>query len=211
MAQKIIDLTEDYGSVEAADADLGKLFFLQTNVAKDAVDPGSDKSTFKGNVPYRDAILDVQVSESDLAVYTAGLPNPMMAGTGLYGQYAQAIRCDGSSYKFTTKFTHAAYTKYNFIALLAGSLLTFDATPADLTEFKVNDDGGKLQIEIGDGDPVPAADLTLAVYQLSSLKKTLMATATTPNKRKPVTPRDVVWIEGDTTTIDRAILEFYCD
>lgn len=208
MAQKIIDLSVGYGDIAA---DLGNLFPLQTNEAKDAVAPGTTKSTFKGNVPYRDAILDIRVSAGDMAVYTLGLPNPRMAGTGTYGQYAQAIRCDGTAHQYTTKFDHAAFSAHNWVAMLAGSILTYAAAPSDLTEFTVADDGGKLQVQVGDGSPVPVGGTELWVFQASGLKKTLMATATTPDMRKPITPRDLVYLEGSGATIERAILEFYCD
>lgn len=209
MAQKIIDLSEGYGDIAS---DLGNLFPLQTNEAKDAVDPATNKSTFKGNVPYRDAILDVAVSAGDLAVYTVGLPNPRMGGTGLYGEYAQAIRCDGEAYKFVTKFDHAAFDEHNWVVMLSGNILSYASSPSDdLSEFKVTDDGGDLEVEIGDGTEIPVAGTELWVFKASSLRKTLLADSTTPNVRKSVTPRDLVYIVGSQATVDRANLEFYLD
>ena len=96
-------------------------------------------------------------SAGDLACYTVGLPNPLMAGTGLYGDYVQAIRCDGEAYEFTTKFDYAAFSAHNWVVMLANDILDYAAAPgANLEEFNVVNDGGALQVVVGDGTLIPS-------------------------------------------------------
>lgn len=204
MSEKIIDLVLGTAMPLTGVTPLVK---FQSRLAQDAIAPSTTKGSDKGDTPYRQAVLRAVNGAGTYAIYTVGRPNPRMAGVGPKAQYAQSIACDGVSYEFTTKFDYAAFSEHNWIVELNGVPLTYDATPADLTEFNVVDDGGKLQVVIGDGDPLPLGEI--AVFQASSLKQTLLSDALNADVEKVVNPADYVYIVGDAAEISKAILAPY--
>lgn len=178
---------------------------LQSRLAQDAIDaPGDTKGSDKGDTPYRLAVLNVSRVSADptspvgtCAVYTARRPNPRMAGVGTLAPYAQSLICDGTNHQYDTKFTHAAFSLNNWIVELNGVVLTYDATPADLTEFSVIDNGGTLQVQIGDGTPLPDGEITVVSVAGTGIKDTLLSDGLqTGGVRKIVNPQDYVWLEA---------------
>lgn len=178
---------------------------LQSRLAQDAIDaPGDTKGTDKGDTPYRQAILNVSRVSADpsspagtVAVYTARRPNPRMAGVGALAQYAQAILCDGTNHQYDTKFDYAAFDANNWIVELNGVVLTHAAAPADLTEWLAVDNGGTLQVQIGDGDPLPDGEISVISVAGTGIKDTLLADGLqTGGVRKIVNPGDYVWLQA---------------
>lgn len=194
---------------------------LQSRLAQDAIDPNDTEGTDRGDTPYRLAILNVGRIGADpttpvgtAAVYTARRPNPRMAGVGDLAQYAQAIECDGTNHQYVTKFDYAAFDANNWIVELNGVVLTYDSSPADLTEFTVADDGGSLEVQIGDGDPLPDGEITVISVAGSGIKSTLLSDGLhVGGVRKICNPHDYVWLEGteDGQVLDKvtASLEFF--
>jgi len=206
MAEILVDILEDAASPLTG---VGNLIKLQNVLAQDPPPPNTVKGTHKGNTPYRQAILTLRNGAGTVAVYTVGRPNPKMAGVGASGsaENAQSIRCDGVNHQYLTKFDYAAFSLHNWIVELEGKVLKYDATPADLTEFSVADVGGKLQVTIGDGDPLPLGEIS--VIKATPLKKTILSDALNADVHKVVNPRDYVYIEGDAAELTVADLQFY--
>jgi hypothetical protein len=206
MAEKIVNLIE---GVTTPLTGVGPLIKLQSKLAQDPPPPNTVEGTHKGNTPYRQAVLTVRNAAGTVAIYTVKRPNPRMAGVGADGgaENAQAIQCDGTAYQYLTKFDYAAWALHNWIVELNGVVLTFDATPADLTQYKVNDVGGVLQIEIGDGDPVPEGEIT--VINATPLKATILSDALNGDVHKVVNPHDYVYLEATAGEPSVADLEFY--
>lgn len=193
---------------------------LQSKEAQAAIDPNSTAGTDKGDTPYRLAMLSVSRICADAtdpvgtcAVYTCRRPNPRMAGIGTYAQYAQELEADGVNAYVTTKFDYAAFSLNNWIVELNGVPLTYDATPADLTEFSVSDSDGYLRVTIGDGDPLPAGRIVVVQVGGSGMKATLLADGDNFGTTKIVNPYDYVWLQAteDTGQLDEtsAALEFF--
>jgi hypothetical protein len=205
MATKILDIVTPGATVNGVSG----IVRLVTGLAQDAISPSTTKGSDKGDTPYRLATLEIASDGADdLAVYGVGRPNPKMAGIGSWAQYAQSLHADGTTADFTTKFTYAAFSAHNWIVELNGVPLTYDATPADLTEFSVTDVGGVLQVNIGDGAPLPKGEVV--VINATPLKKTLLAAAPNESVKKIVNPADYIYIEtGGAMVVARAQLEFF--
>lgn len=206
MAEKIVDLLE---GVATPLTGVGPLIKLQNALAQDPPPPNTVKGTHKGNVPYRQAVLTLRNGAGTVAVYTVKRPNPKMAGVGATGgaENAQSIRCDGVNHQYVSKFDFAAFALHNWIVELNGKVLTYAVAPADLDEFTVADVGGKLQVQVGDGDPLPLGEI--AVIKATPLKATILSDALNADVHKVVNPHDYVYVEATAGEPTVADLEFY--
>lgn len=124
-----------------------------------------------------------------VAVYGADLPGKDSAS---YNKIEAA-----AAQTVDTDITYAAFSNYNWMVKRNGVILTQDATPADLTEFNVTDNGGLARITIGDGTPTLTAGDIIEVFFVTV--DTLQAAASTENVAAQISCRDVLWAVGSNT------------
>ena len=182
MAEKIVDLLLGAAPL----AGLGPLIPLTSKVATPGYAPNPTAGTDQGNTPNRTAVLTLRNDAGTVQVITVNRPNPGMAGIGAAGgaENAQEIGADGVAFAFDSKFTYAAFANHNWIVEIAGYLCVYDAAPgpnidplAGVVEFTVIDNGGVLQVQIGDGTNIPVAGTRINVFQADPLKQVMLADA----------------------------------
>jgi hypothetical protein len=106
--------------------------------------------------------------DGTIAIYGADLPEKTRPDATHH--LSEIVLPGSGAYTFDTTIAYAAFSNYNWIVKVAGTILAYKSTPDAATNWAVSDNGGLARITIGTSGARPVDGSQLEVYKVTPVE-----------------------------------------